>query len=602
MKPWNRRSTDLTRRDAVRLLVGAGIMSRSGDMLAQIGAPQPLTQVRPKVGAAVANFVDVARAAGLTETTVIGGDHSKKFILESTGGGIALFDYDNDGWLDIFLVNGTTLEETSDIKRSTNHLYRNNRDGSFTDVTAKAGLTRHGWGQGVCVGDYNGDGHLDLFVTYYGKNVLYRNNGNGTFTDVTQASGLLTEENYYSTGAAFLDTRRNGLLDLFVTHYVHYDAATQPSLHGDGCKWRGVKVMCGPRGLKGAKHTLYRNRGDGTFEDVSAAAGVLAGEHYGFSTLVTDFDNDGWPDIYVANDSTASQLYRNNHDGTFVEVGTPAGVAYNEDGREQSGMGADAADYDGDGLLDIVKTNFEQDTSTLYHNRGDGTFDDVTYSAGLGVNTSFVGWGTGFLDFDNDGWPDIFMANGHVYPEVDHALGDTAFRQRKILYRNRGDGTFEDISLRGGSGILLKRSSRGVAFGDLFNTGQTDIVINNMNDTPTLLHNYMPSTRHVLTVQLIGKAPNSFALGARITVGIGTRRIFNEVRSGGSYLSQNDLRLRFGLGDAKVVDAIEIRWPDGHVDTLKKIAADQIVTVAYGGRIVHAAPFAATPHRLQGLH
>ena len=602
MKPYHGGSADLTRRAAMRLLIGAGLISGTGDLLAQIASPQPLTQVQPKSGAAVANFGDVAHAAGLTETTVIGGEQSKKFILESTGGGVALFDYDNDGWLDIFLVNGTTLEDNGDARRSTNHLYKNNRDGTFTDVTAKAGLTRHGWGQGVCVGDYNGDGHLDLFVTYYGKNVLYRNNGNGTFTDVTQASGLLTEENLYSTGATFLDTRRNGLLDLFVTHYVDYDAATQPPPHGDGCKWRGVKVMCGPRGLKGARHTFYRNRGDGTFEDVSAAAGVTAGEHYGFSTLVMDFDNDGWPDIYVANDSTASQLYRNNHNGTFTEVGTPAGVAYNEDGREQSGMGADAADYDGDGLLDIVKTNFEQDTSTLYHNRGDGTFDDVTFPAGLGVNTSFVGWGTGFLDFDNDGRPDIFMANGHVYPEVDHGLGDTAFKQRKILYRNRGDGTFEDVSLRSGSGILLKRSSRGVGFGDLFNTGQTDIVINNMNDTPTLLHNYMPSTRHVLTVKLVGKQPNSFAIGARITVSIGTRRMFNEVRSGGSYLSQNDLRLRFGLGDAKAVDTVEIRWPDGHVDTLKKIAADQMIAVAYGGRIVSSTPFATTPHRLLGLH
>jgi hypothetical protein len=594
--------TRITRRAALRLLMGAGLLSASiGDLVAQIGAAHPVPQVQPKAGTAVADFVDVARAAGLTATTVIGGEESKKFILETTGGGVAVFDYDNDGWLDIFLVNGTKLVETADARKSTHHLYKNNRDGTFTDVTERAGLVHHGWGQGVCVGDYNGDGYLDLFVTFYGKNVLYRNNGNGTFTDVTHASGLLTEDNRYSTGAAFLDTRRSGWLDLFVAHYVDYEQAVHSSTHVEGCKWRGIQVMCGPRGLKGARNTLYRNRGDGTFEDVSAAAGVLAGEHYGFSPLVMDYDNDGWPDIYVANDSTASQLYRNKHDGTFTEVGMQAGVAYNEDGREQSGMGADAADYDGDGQLDVVKTNFEQDTSTLYHNRGDGTFDDVTFPAGLGVNTSFVGWGTGFLDFNNDGHPDIFMANGHVYPEVDHSLGDTAFKERKILYRNRGDGTFEDVSLRSGPGILLRHSSRGVAFGDLFNTGQTDIVINNMNDAPTLLHNYMPAKQHAIAVQLIGNAPNSFAIGARVTVSAGPLRTFNEVRSGGSYLSQNDLRLRFGLGDAKVADAIEIRWPDGHVDTLRKIAGDQLVAIAYGGRIVTTTPFASTPHRLQGL-
>ncbi len=590
----------LTRRAALHLLAGAGIVcARAGDLFAQIGAAHPSPQVQPKAGTPVADFVDVARAAGLTEITIVGGEHAKKFILETTGAGVAVFDYDNDGWLDIFLVNGTTLEESATVKRSTQRLYKNNRDGSFTDVTESAGLVHHGWGQGVCVGDYNGDGHLDLFVTFYGKNMLYRNNGDGTFSDVTHAAGLLTEDNRYSTGAAFLDARRNGLLDLFVTHYVDYEQGTQPPMHADGCKWRGVPVMCGPRGLKGAKHTFYRNRGDGTFEDVSASAGVLVGEHYGFTPLVMDFDNDGWPDIYVVNDSTASQLFHNKRDGTFAEIGMPAGVAYNEDGREQSGMGADAADYDGDGLLDIVKTNFEQDTSTLYHNRGDSTFDDVTFAAGLGVNTSFVGWGTGFLDFDNDGRPDIFMANGHVYPEVDHALGDTAFKQRKILYRNRGDGTFEDVSMRSGPGILLKRSSRGVAFGDLFNTGQTDIVINNMNDTPTLLHNFMSSPQHALCLRLAGKAPNSFAIGARVTVHAGSLRMMNEVRSGGSYLSQNDLRLRFGLGDAKQADTIEIRWPDGHLDTLQKIAGDRIITIAYGGNIIASAPFTATPRRLQ---
>jgi hypothetical protein len=568
-------------------------------LFAQMASAHPRPQVTPAEGSPVADFVDIASIAGLTSRITIGGIHEKRYILETTGGGVALFDYDKDGWLDIFLVNGATLGVAKG-EPSTNKLYKNNRDGSFTDVTEKAGLVRHGWGQGVCVGDYNGDGWLDLFVTYYGKNVLYRNNGNGTFTDVTAESGLLTAGDAYSTGAAFLDYDRDGTLDLFVTHYLDYPEATShDAAHGDTCKWRGASVMCGPRGLKGAKNTLYHNRGDGVFEDVSEKAGVSAGEHYGFTPLVLDYDNDGWPDIYVANDSTASLLYHNNRNGTFTEAGALTGVAYNEDGREQSGMGTDAADYDGDGFLDLVKTNFEQDTSTLYRNRGDGTFDDVTFHSGLGVNTSFVGWGTGFLDFDNDGWPDIFMANGHVYPEVDKALGDTSYLQRKILYRNRGNGSFEDVSARAGSGIALKRTSRGVAFGDIFNTGQTDILISNMNDSPTLLHNSMRPKFSSLTIQLQGKPPNAFAIGGRVTVVAGALHMMNEVRSGGSYLSQNDLRLRFGLGGAGKADRVSVRWPDGHEDTLIDVAAGRLVVVAHGGKIASSVPYAETPRKLK---
>src|SRR5580658_4730006 len=422
----------LSRRSLLRLLLGSGAAlhtTRAIGML-QMSYGNLAPGIGPKTGPAVADYRDIAALAGLTATTVIGGESMKKFILETTGGGVALFDYDNDGWLDIFLVNGGSLGPT-EAPPSSNRLYKNNRDGTFTDVTEQAGLLHHGWGQGVCVGDSNGDGWLDLFVTYYGKNVLYRNNHDGTFTDVTRAAGLLTDADLYSTGAAFFDYDRDGHLDLFVAHYVDYkEATTHDAAHGDNCKWRGAPVMCGPRGLKGARNTLYRNRGDGTFEDVSERAGIDTGEHYGFTPLVLDYDNDGWPDLYVANDSTASLLYHNNRNGTFTELGSLAGVAYNEDGREQSCMGTDAADYDGDGFLDIVKTNFEQDTATLYHNHKDGTFDDVTFHAGLGVNTSFVGWGTGFLDFDNDGWPDILMANGHVYPEVDKALADTSYKQR----------------------------------------------------------------------------------------------------------------------------------------------------------------------------
>jgi hypothetical protein len=571
------------------------LLPRPPHLLAQMASPHPQPQVQPKSGAAVAEFVDIAAVAGLNAPITIGGLHEKRYILETTGGGVAVFDYDNDGWLDLFLVNGSTLAAHTGPPPC-NKLYKNNRDGTFSDVTARAGLAGHGWGQGVCVGDYNGDGWLDLFVTYYGKNVLYRNNGDGTFTDVTRESGLLTAANAYSTGAAFLDYDRDGRLDLFVTHYLDYAEATS---HGESCKWRGVSVMCGPRGLKGAKNTLYRNAGDGRFVDVSQQAGVLNGEHYGFTPLVVDYDNDGWPDIYVASDSSASLLYRNNRNGTFTEVGALAGVAYNEDGREQSGMGVDAGDYDGDGFFDLVKTNFEQDTSTLYHNRGDGTFDDLTFKDGLGVNTSFVGWGCGFIDFNNDGWPDIFMANGHVYPEVDKGLADTSYKQRKILYRNRGDGTFEDVSARGGPGIDLKRVSRGVAFGDLFNTGQTDILISNMNDVPTLLRNVMAYRAQSLTIQLQGKPPNLFAIGARVTVTAGRLHMTGEVRSGGSYLSQNDLRLRFGLGESQNADKLTIRWPDGREDTLTNLAAGRVVVIGYGGRIMSATPYAPAPAKLK---
>ena len=563
-----------------------------------MAASHPRAQVEPAAGAPVANFVDVGERAGLTARTALGGKNGNHHINEMTGGGVALIDYDGDGWLDVFVVNGAPTDGPGGTA-ATSHLYRNNHDGTFADVTAKAGLVHSGWGQGVSVGDYDGDGLPDLFVTYYGKNVLYRNNGDGTFRDVTAAAGLLTAINFYSTGSAFVDYDRDGHLDLFVAHYVAYDEpAAHDTQRGDFCRWRGLDVLCGPRGLKGAQDTLYRNKGDGTFEDVSAKAGIAVGANYGFTPLVADFNNDGWPDIYVANDSTPSLLFLNNRDGTFTETGVLNGVAYNDDGREQSGMGTDVADYNGDGLLDIVKTNFEQDTSTLYRARKDGSYDDVTFPAGMGVNTSFVGWGTGFLDFDSDGWPDIFMANGHIYPEVD-ALKDTAFLQRKILYRNKGDGTFEDVSLRAGSGLLLKRASRGAAFGDLFNTGETEIVVNNLGDRPSLFCNQIRYKNRALTIQLVGKAPNQVAIGARVTVTAKGLHEMGEVRSGGSYLSQNDLRLRFGLGTAAMADKVEIRWPDGHVDTLANVAAGAIVTVGYGGKVLRSTPYLPLPERLR---
>jgi len=545
----------------------------------------------------VADYVDIAASARLTARTVIGGETTKEFILESTGGGVALLDYDGDGWTDIFLVNGSRIGGFPGGEEPTNRLYRNNHDGTFTDVTAKAGLVRHGWGQGACAGDYNGDGNPDLFVTYYGWNVLYRNNGDGTFKDVTREAGVATAQALWNTGAAFLDYDRDGRLDLFVAHYAAYEDAARYG-HGSGqtCRWKGLPVFCGPRGLTGSQNTLYHNNGGGTFRDVSGEAGILRpGPGYGFTPLVLDYDNDGWPDVYVASDSTASLLFHNRRDGTFEETGVPAGVAYNEDGREQAGMGVAAGDYDNDGWLDILKTNFADDTSTLYHNRRDGTFSDSTFAAGLGVNTRYLGWGAHFLDFNSDGWADILIVNGHVYPEVDRAPLDSAYRQRKILYVNRRDGTFGDVSLRAGPGIALEKSSRGAAFGDLFNTGQVNAVVNNMNDAPTLLHNRRPGPNHALLIELEGTRSNRSAIGARVSVQAQGWRMIDEVRSGGSFCSQNDLRLRFGLGPRQEAESVEIAWPSGRTEIFHRVAADQWVRIREGAGIVASRKFLPPP-------
>lgn len=539
---------------------------------------------------AIAYFTDVAQKAGLTAPIVFGGKDSKKYVIETTGTGAAIFDYDNDGWPDIFLVNGTTLEGFPAGEVPTNHLYRNNHDGTFTDVTVKAGLSATGWGQGVCVGDYDNDGWEDLYVTYYGKNQLFHNQ-NGVFTEVAEKAGVAGSGKAWGTGCAWVDYDRDGHLDLMIANYVDFDLATTPA-PGEraSCMWKGVPVMCGPRGLASAKNILYHNRGDGTFEDVTTKAHIDRTDgHYAFSVSTLDFDDDGWPDIYVACDSTPSILYRNNHDGTFTDVGVTAGAAFNEDGREQAGMGSTIGDYNGDGRPDIFKTNFSDDTSTLYRNNGDGTFDDVTTAAGLGLYTKYLGWGTMFLDFDNDGWPDLLLVNGHVYPEVDKNNLGSNYEEPRILYHNLGKGTFADISAGAGPGINARASSRGLAIGDLWNDGRISAVITNMNALPSLLVNQVRSANHWIAIRTIGTKSNRDGIGARISVTAGTRTLVDEVRSGSSYNSSSDVRVHLGLGSATKVNSVQIRWPSGLQEHFDNLPADTIQTLKEGSGTLAAS-------------
>ena len=549
---------------------------------------QPTKTATTRVTSGEVYFEDIASQAGLTALNVYGGDTHKDFIIETTGNGAVIFDYDNDGWPDIFLPNGSTVEGFARDKDNapTGHLYHNNHDGTFTDVTSHAGLARPGWGQGGCVGDYDNDGYLDLLVTYWGQNALYHNNGDGTFTDVTAKAGLKTSHDEWSTGCSFVDYDRDGKVDIFVVRYVDfsYDSVPRPG-HGRWCQWKGINVMCGPRGLKPGVNALYHNNGDGTFTDVSQKSGILHSTPcYGFTSLTADFDHDWWPDIYVACDSTASILYHNNQNGTFSDIGKKAGVAYNEDGTEQAGMGLSADDFSHTGYQDIVKTNFSDDTPTLYLNRGDNDFDDVTYRAGLGKIKSWLGWGVQFYDFDNSGWPGILIANGHVYPEVDGKALGTSYREPKVAYYNLHDATFANITADAGAVLREPHSGRGMARGDLFNDGHQEALVNNMNERPSLYYNTAP-IGNWMTLQLVGVKSNRAALGAVVTLEQSGDKYEQEVRSGDGYISQSDLRLHFGLGKSSKVEKIVIRWPSGLVETVSDLPANQYYVVREGSGV-----------------
>jgi enediyne biosynthesis protein E4 len=538
-------------------------------------------------------FVDTAEKAGLTGWKHVMGTPQRKFILETVGSGVALLDYDNDGWLDIYLVNGATYASLLG-KETPPHaaLFHNNHDGTFTNVTEKAGVGNDRWGFGVSVGDFDNDGWPDLYVTNFGKNRLYRNNHDGTFTDVAEGAGVTLGN--WSTGASFGDYDGDGNLDLFVPGYVHYEVE-RPPVPGSAvvafptCQFRSVNIMCGPRGLRGEPDHLFHSNGDGTFTDVSKKAGVDDPRgFYGLASVFADVNNDGKVDLVVANDSTPNFLYLNRGDGTFEDVSYASGFALNENGRETASMGIAIGDYLNNGLLDLGITTFSDDYKPLYRNDGAGNYTDVSYQAGIAEATiPFLGWGTGFLDFDNDGWKDLFFANGHVYPEVDQTDWGTSFRQRPLLFRNKRNGKFELVPARKGTGLALTLSARGAAFGDLFNDGKIDVVINQLGNVPALLRNVNADQNHWLALKLIGgfKSPRD-ATGATVYVTAGGLRQRGDVLSGGSYASNNDPRVHFGLGAATSVEKVEVHWPSGRVEIVRLEEVDRYFAIEEGKGLV----------------
>jgi hypothetical protein len=535
-----------------------------------------------------ARFVNVAHAAGLRSPVIYGARDHADYIFEANGCGAAFLDYDNDGWLDILLLTGRRLDATPDD--ATIRLYHNNRDGTFSDVSAKAGIARSVWATGVTIGDYDNDGFDDLFITCRGQNILFRNHGDGTFSDVTSKAGLLSEKRY-ATGCTWIDYDRNGLLDLFVCHYTAFDAKTPPRGKDPGCNYSGVPVFCGPAGIPQESCRLYRNNGDGTFTDVSEPSGIAAVKAgYGLTAAAADFDGDGWPDIYVACDTSPSLFFRNNHDGTFAEEGLERGVSLSDDGREQAGMGLGIGDFDGDGFLDIFKTHFRSDTEVLYRNNGKGYFRDATVRAGLGVENRFVGWGTAIMDLDNDGLPDLFFTTGMVYPEVESQIPDAPWRTPNVIFRNLGGGKFEELQDEAGPALREPHSSRGAAFGDFDNDGDLDILIVNMNEPPSLLRNDSAGGGHWLKVLLIGTVSNRSAIGAQVVASYGGRKQAQAVLAQSSYLSVNDRRLHFGLGTETKAD-LEIRWPSGGRETIRSVEADRLVVIREGEGILRTDRF-----------
>ncbi len=526
-------------------------------------------------------FTDIIAATGITFSHASAPE--KKYIIESMSGGVALFDFDRDGWLDVYLVNSPAVATANDSASARSALWKNNRDGTFTDVTERAGVGYPGWAMGVATGDYDNDGWDDLYVTCFGANRLFRNKGDGTFVDVTSRAGV--DDPRWSTGAAFGDYDNDGWLDLFVANYVDLSLDALPEFgKGRHCVFRGLPVQCGPRGLKGAGDSLYRNNGDGTFTDVSTRAGVSdPALRFGMGVAWCDFNEDGRVDLYVANDSGPNFLYRNNGDGTFTDVGLASGTALSDDGKEQASMGVTIGDYDHRGRWNIVVTNFAEEYNALYRHEKDFLFTDASSATRTAkASLPFVGWGTKFFDYDNDGWLDLMVVNGHVYPQIDNPASGSGYRQPKLVYRNDRDGTFTDVSQELGSALTARAVSRGAAFGDLDNDGDIDVVVNNLDAPLTVLRNDGGNANNFLVIDLVGRASNRSAYGARVKVSAGDLVQIDERRSGGSYLSQNDARLHFGLGKRQEVEKVEVHWPDGTNDTLRNIRANRFVTMTQG--------------------
>jgi enediyne biosynthesis protein E4 len=536
------------------------------------------------------SFVDVAADAGLRHASMYGNPESKRFIVETNGCGSAFLDYDNDGWLDALVLSGTRLQDGSrkevafpGQEKPLSRLYRNRRDGTFEDVTAKAGLDKVGWASSVCAGDYDGDGRLDLFITYFGHNVLLRNEA-GTFVDVTARAGLGASSPRWGAGCSFIDHDRDGDLDLFVANYLKIDLATAPEPGGDAnCLFKGIPVNCGPKGLPFDTNLFYRNNGDGTFSDVSAASGIArVTGRYSMTAAAADYDGDGWVDIYVAADSTAALLYRNNRDGTFTDVAIPSGAAYSEDGNAQAGMGVAVGDYNADGVFDIFKTHFSDDVPALYRGLGRLLFQDVATATGFAVQNRHVQWGTGMPDLDRDGFMDIVFVTGSVYPEIERRLPHYSHRGPRVVFRNLDGARFEDVTMSSGPGAAARHSSRGAAFGDYDNDGDVDVLIMNMNEPPSLLRNDYTGSNGWIAVALEGTRSNRFGLGATVLVTAGGRTQARAVLSQSSYYSHDDLRLHFGVGGAARVDSIEVRWPGGARSRLTNVPVKQVVRIKEG--------------------